>query len=449
VTGDRLLVADHSLLITEMILDPTIECMDQQELSHRVIRPQLSSLLLRVYDQFSCYRRWFDEAGVDPGSDPMDVLERLPFMTKQDYSMLEQDALKRAGKLLYHVEMTSGSTGRPKRRFQSYTDELNELRTATRVLAGFDLSREDVIVFMDVGDPSIYLWFAKACENLGLRDTIYYGIQSDFRGSLRKLMKIDPTVLFTVPSLLARSYDTILQMYGEARGANLQKIIYFGEKLDDRFRKRLQEDLRVEVFSHYGGTEVSTLGGECSAHDGIHVYTDVNLPSLIDPKVTPGSTGGETTQEGEVAWTTMQMDIQPVIKYRIGDVIRITYGQCSCGRTSPRVRIIGRTDEGFSLYGEKFYYDTFLNTIYSDIHETGFLQIILSSEKERERLTLILPEKLKSREEEITESLYYMNELEFYLEENFVELELKFAPSSYFTNRKIPVIIDKREYQAQ
>ena len=429
-----------------MILDPTIERMDQRELLNRVIRPQLSSLFLRVCDQFSYYRWRFDKAGLDPRSDPMEILERLPFMTKYDYSMLESDALIYADKSLYHVEMTSGSTGRPKRRFQSYADELNELRLAERVMAGFDLCREDVIVFMDVGDPGIYLWFAKACESLGLRDTIYYGIQSDFRSSLRRLIKLDPTVLFTVPSLLARSYDTILKMYREAGDTNLQKIIYFGEKLDDRFRKRLQADLGVEVFSHYGGTEVSTLGGECSAHDGIHVYTDANFPSLVDPKQTHGLTGGETTQEGEVAWTTMRVDVQPVIKYRLGDVIRITYKQCKCGRTSPRVQVIGRTDEGFSLYGEKFYYDTFLDTIYSDIHETGFLQIILSSEKECERLTVILPEKLKSREMEITETLYYMNELEFYLEEAFIELELKFVPNSYFTSRKIPAIVDEREY---
>jgi len=350
--------------------------------------------------------------------------------------MLERDALTQAGKLLYHMEMTSGSTGVPKRRFQSRSDELNELKIAMRVLAGFDLSREDVIVFMDVGNPSIYIWFAKACECLGLKDTIYYGIQSDFDRSLHGLTRLDPTVLFTVPSLLARSYDTILQFYGESRGTNLQKVVYFGERMDDRFRKCLQDDLDVQVFSHYGATETSTLGGECSAHDGIHIYTDINLPSLVNTK----------TEEGEVAWTTMQIDAQPVIKYCIGDVIRTTYGQCRCGRTSPRIKVIGRTDEGFSLYGEKFYYDTFLNAIYSDPHETGFLQIILSSERKRERLTLILPEKLKSREKDITISLYCMNELEFYLEEDFAELKLRFVPNNYFTGRKIPPIIDQRKY---
>jgi phenylacetate-coenzyme A ligase PaaK-like adenylate-forming protein len=197
----------------------------------------------------------------------------------------------------------------------------------------------------------------------------------------------------------------------------------------------------VEVFSHYGGTEVSTLGGECSAHDGIHIYTDINLPSLIEPKIVD-----EATQEGEVAWTTMQIDVQPVIKYRIGDVVRITYEPCKCGRTSPRVRVIGRTDEGFSLYGEKFYYDTFLSTIYSGGNETGFLQIVLSSDKGGERLKLVLPEKLKNKEAEMAESLYYMNELEFYLEENFISLELEFVSNNYFTTRKIPPIVDKRKY---
>jgi phenylacetate-CoA ligase len=346
--------------------------------------------------------------------------------------------LGNAGRSLFHVEVTSGTTGMPKRRFQSYADELNELRLASRAMAGFELARDDVIVFMDVGDPSLYLWFAKACEDLGIRDTIYYGIQSDFGESLKGLIKIDPTVLFTVPSLLARSYDAILDMY---KGVNLKKIIYFGESLDDRLRKRIQNDLGVEVFSHYGGTEVSTLGGECSAHDGIHIYTDANLPSLIEPKAID-----ENIYEGEVAWTTMLMDVQPVIKYRIGDVVRINYEPCSCGRTSPRVRVMGRTDEGFSLYGVKFYYGTFLNTIYSDSNEIGFLQIVLSKGENRDQITVILPEKLRDREEELAESLYYINELEFYLEEGFVALEIKFVPNSYFGERKIPPIVDKREY---
>ena len=48
---------------------------------------------------------------------------------------------------------------------------------------------------------------------------------------------------------------------------------------------------------------------------------------------------------------------------------------------------------------------------------------------------------------DIADALYYMNELEFYLEEQFVELELKFVPNSYFTGRKIPAIVDRRRYR--
>ncbi|MBD3183507.1 AMP-binding protein [Candidatus Poribacteria bacterium] len=424
-----------------MILEPQIECMDQQKLIESIVRPKLSSLLLRAYQHFPFYKKRMDEAGIDPCSDPLDVLKRMPYLTKKEYCHLERDALLHANRRLYYVEVTSGTTGKPKRRFQSRNDELNELKLASRVMAGFGLSRDDVVVFIDVGDPGIYLWFSKACEAVGVKDTIYYGIQSDFGESLKGLIKLDPTVIFTVPSLLARSYDAILHMYQEAGETNLQKIVYFGEKLDEGFRKRIQYELNVEIFSHYGGTEVSTLGGECPAHNGIHIYTDVNLPMLIQPENI-----SNTVQQGEVTWTTMQIDIQPVIKYRLGDMVQIDSSKCKCGRTSPRIKVLGRTDDGFSLYGEKFYYSTFLNTIYSETNETGFLQIILSNQKAQELMTVILPEKMKSKHIDIKDALYHMNELEFYLEEGFLDLKIEFVDNSYFTGRKIASIVDRRKY---
>ncbi len=142
----------------------------------------------------------------------------------------------------------------------------------------------------------------------------------------------------------------------------------------------------------------------------------------------------------------MQIDIQPVIKYRVGDVIQINYSPCKCGRTSPKVKIIGRTDDGFSLYGEKFYYDTFLNTIYKNFHEPGLLQLVLSNKGSQEIITIILPEKIKDKEKIIIESIYSMNELEFFLEEKFVEIKIEFVPINYFTARKVPLIIDQRKY---
>ena len=203
----------------------------------------------------------------------------------------------------------------------------------------------------------------------------------------------------------------------------------------------MQDELNVEIFSHYGGTEVSTIGGECTQHNGIHIYNDVNYPSLVEPKIV-----NETTQEGEIAWTTTQIDIQPVIKYRIGDIVRIDYSACPCGRTSPRINVIGRTNDGFSLFGEKFYYDTFLNTIYSDLDEMGFMQIILSTEQNKDKLSIILPDKLKSNEKKILDSLYHTNELEYFLSEDFIQIELKFVPNDYFVDRKIQSIVDQRVY---
>ncbi len=423
-----------------MILDPSFECADQELLLKDIIKPRLSSLFIRVYDTFSYYRWQFDKAKVDPCIDPIEALERLPFMTKSDYMMLESDAFLQINRHLFYLETTSGSTGRPKRRFQSINDEINEMRLATRAFYGFNVSKDDIVLFIDVGNPSIYIWFAKALEDLGVKDTIYYGIQSDFDRSLKGILKLDPTIIVTVPSLLVRSYEALLQMYSNSK-TNLRKIVYFGEKMSDSFRRQLEKELNVEIFSHYGGTEVSTIGGECTQHSGIHIYNDVSYPSLIDPKKV-----NETTYEGEIAWTTTQIDVQPVIKYRIGDVVRIDYSPCLCGRTSPRIMIIGRTDDSFSILGEKFYYDTILNTVYSNINEIGFMQIILSTDQKKDKLTIILPERLVSKEKEILDALHRTNELEYFLTEDFVRIELKFVTNDFFSGRKIPSIIDRRVY---
>ena len=72
---------------------------------------------------------------------------------------------------------------------------------------------------------------------------------------------------------------------------------------------------------------------------------------------------------------------------------------------------------------------------------------MLSTVQNRDKLTILLPDKLKSKENDILDSLYHINELEFYLEEKFISLEISFVPNSYFTGRKIPSIIDQRLYQ--
>jgi len=48
---------------------------------------------------------------------------------------------------------------------------------------------------------------------------------------------------------------------------------------------------------------------------------------------------------GELVYTTFARDATPVVRYRSRDHALVVGTRCACGRTSPRIRCIGRTDD--------------------------------------------------------------------------------------------------------
>ena len=65
---------------------------------------------------------------------------------------------------------------------------------------------------------------------------------------------------------------------------------------------------------------------------------------LIDPAsgaVLPWEEG----VRGEALYTTFAREATPVLRYRSADHLVVTAMSCPCGRTSPRIRCVGRTDD--------------------------------------------------------------------------------------------------------
>jgi phenylacetate-CoA ligase len=99
--------------------------------------------------------------------------------------------------------------------------------------------------------------------------------------------------------------------------------------------------------ANYGVSDVlCNFAGQCTHQNDLHFLAlDVILPELVDPessKPLPWEGG----QEGELVLTNLYKDSQPLLRFRTGDLVRLTATDiCSCGRTAPRFRVIGRTDE--------------------------------------------------------------------------------------------------------
>ena len=101
----------------------------------------------------------------------------------------------------------------------------------------------------------------------------------------------------------------------------------------------------------YGLSEIIGPGvsQECAYKDGLHVFSDVFYPEIIDPETGQPVAEGE---DGELVFTTLTKQGIPLIRYRTRDIVSMTNQPCKCGRTSPRSsKIKGRTDDMIVVRG--------------------------------------------------------------------------------------------------
>jgi phenylacetate-coenzyme A ligase PaaK-like adenylate-forming protein len=93
------------------------------------------------------------------------------------------------------------------------------------------------------------------------------------------------------------------------------------------------------------GDVMSLLWAECEDEGGMHFCGQRSvLVELVDPDtgaVVPWRDGAE----GEAVYTTFAREATPVLRYRSADHVVVTATACPCGRTAPRVRCVGRTDD--------------------------------------------------------------------------------------------------------
>jgi phenylacetate-CoA ligase len=94
-----------------------------------------------------------------------------------------------------------------------------------------------------------------------------------------------------------------------------------------------------------------SLWGECEAQDGMHLGARGFVHAeLIDPD-TGAALAMEEGAAGELVLTHLRHRAAPLLRFRTRDHVVVRTEACLCGRTGPRVRCIGRTDDMLIVRG--------------------------------------------------------------------------------------------------
>lgn len=138
----------------------------------------------------------------------------------------------------------------------------------------------------------------------------------------------------------------------------------------------------------------------------MHVNEDWFIPEIIDPETEEVLPPGE---RGELVVTCLGKEALPIIRYRTGDMTRIFYEPCKCGRTTARIEnLSGRADDMLVIRGVNVF-PTQIEEVLLKIDEIGPHYEILVERKNRLDVMTITVELIDDR---LLDSYGKLSELE-------------------------------------
>jgi len=331
--------------------DPRIETIPQADLKKMQYK-LLKSLVYRLYSFSPFYRDRMKEQKVHPDDirDLSDV-KKLPFMFKRDLRDNYPDRIFTASQeelVRYHV--SSGTTGKPTVVGYTQSDLDGWSTSLARGLTSIGLGRGDVIqVSYGYGLFTGGLGLHYGAERIGA--TVLPTSVGNTERQIELMQDLKVTAIACTPSYLLHIGEVAEKMGVSIKNDTCLKTGILGaEPWTENMRIRIEEWLGIKAFDIYGTSELSgPMFTECAEQQGFHIWSDLALVEIIDPKTEEPLEPGE---KGEVTITMLQKEALPMIRYRIGDISSMEDGVCSCGRTHPRIqRIQGRVDDMLIIRG--------------------------------------------------------------------------------------------------
>jgi len=136
--------------------------------------------------------------------------------------------------------------------------------------------------------------------------------------------------------------------------SSVRRVLVAGEPGggEPAFRAALEEGWGARVTEAMGIGDIGvSLWGECEEQDGMHLGARSFVHAeLIDPE-TGDALELEDGATGELVLTHLRHRAAPLLRFRTRDHVQVRTSPCACGRTGPRVRCIGRTDDMLIVRG--------------------------------------------------------------------------------------------------
>lgn len=321
-----------------------------------LFRAQVARLLKRS----AFYRDKLRSAGFSDPDDAGDLsqISRLPLTEKDELRASRTQENPIGAHLacdpadIARIYSTSGTTGTPSFIPLTANDVANWVTISARSYGTSGIAKGEKIITGYNAGPFAAGAALGAFDRLGLchipmgtgnTDRLLFAIQT-----------LRPDAVVVTPSYALHLSEAAHQRGFDLARSNVSRVLVAGEPGggEAKMRKRLEEAWGARVTEALGIGDIAvSLWGECEHQTGMHFGGEGLVhPELIDPD-TGQAIPMEDGARGELVYTHLRQEAAPLLRFRSRDHVEVWSSPCPCGRTSLRMRCIGRTDDMLIVRG--------------------------------------------------------------------------------------------------
>jgi phenylacetate-CoA ligase len=253
---------------------------------------------------------------------------------------------------IVRIYSTSGTTGAPSYVPLTATDLENWVTGSARSYAASGISAGQRIVSTYNAGPFVAGAALASFDRIGLTH-IPVGTGNTER-LMAAIAALRPEAVVLTPSYAAYLVEWAAERDIDLLGSSVERVLVAGEPGggEPAFRAALEEGWGAHVTEAMGIGDIGvSLWGECQEQDGMHLGARGFVHAeLIDPE-TGEALPLEDGASGELVLTHLRHRAAPLLRFRTRDHVDVRARPCPCGRTGPRVRCIGRTDDMLIVRG--------------------------------------------------------------------------------------------------
>jgi phenylacetate-CoA ligase len=253
---------------------------------------------------------------------------------------------------IVRIYSTSGTTGAPSYVPLTASDLDNWVTGSARSYAASGVQAGQRVVTTYNAGPFVAGAALASFERIGLSHVPVGTGNTERLVAAVELLHPEAAVL--TPSYAAYLLEWAAERGVDLRASSVERVLVAGEPGggEPAFRAKLEEGWGARVTEAMGIGDIGvSLWGECEEQDGMHLGARGFVHAEVIDPVSERTRELADGVEGELVLTHLRHRAAPLLRFRTRDHVVVRTSPCGCGRTGPRIRCIGRTDDMLIVRG--------------------------------------------------------------------------------------------------